>query len=48
MGASGIPSRELLAWQQLQGVRLSAWEVDTLRAMDQAALGVAAENNKGH
>jgi hypothetical protein len=48
MGASGIPSSELLAWQQLHGVRLSPWEVDTLRAMDQAALAVAAENNKGH
>lgn len=48
MVAGAIPSSELLAWQQLQGVQLSAWEVDTLRAMDQAALAVAAENNKGH
>lgn len=48
MGASAIPPSEIVAWQQLHGVRLTPWEVDTLRAMDQAALGVAAENNKGH
>lgn len=38
MGPGAIPPSELLAWQQLMGVRLSPWEADTLLAMDRAAL----------
>lgn len=37
-----LPS-EVLAWQQLIGVRLTAWEADTLLAMDRAALAEAAK-----
>ncbi len=32
------PPSELLALQQLHGVQLTAWEVDTLLLMDQAAV----------
>ena len=38
-----IPPSEYVAWQQLHGVRLTAWEADTLQAMDRAALAVANE-----
>ena len=38
MTAGAIPPSEVLAWQQLHGVRLSAWEVETLGAMDRAVL----------
>lgn len=37
MGASPILASELVAWQQLHGVRLSPWEAETLQAMDRAA-----------
>lgn len=39
----GIPVSEVLAWQQLHGVRLSGWDVDTLCAMDRAVMAVVAE-----
>ena len=39
LAAGAIPHSEIDAWQRLYGVRLSAWEVDTLKAMDSAALG---------
>lgn len=42
-GSGAIPYAEIEAWQRLHGVRLTAWEVDTIVAMDHATLGVAAE-----
>lgn len=45
-GAGPIPPSEVLAWQQLQGVRFTPWELDTLRAMDDAALGVLADQRR--
>ena len=35
-GVSPILASELVAWQQLHGVRFSAWEAETLMAMDRA------------
>ena len=43
MAAGAIPSVEIEAWQRLARVTLTPWEVDTLRAMDRAALAVLAE-----
>lgn len=40
--SGGLTHGELAAWQQLHGVRLTAWEVDTLLAMDDACLEAAA------
>lgn len=34
---------EIEAWQRLQGVCLTGWEVDCITTMDRAALAVAAE-----
>jgi hypothetical protein len=45
-GASAVPPSEIAAWQQLHGVRLTGWEIDTLCAMDRAALAVMAEHNR--
>lgn len=42
MAAGAIPHTEIEAWQRLHGVRLSPWEVDTLKAMDHAALAAMA------
>lgn len=41
-GEKPTPPSEVLAWQALHGVRLSPWDVDTLAAMDRAALQAAA------
>lgn len=38
MGLSAVPHSELEAWQRLHGVRLTPWEIETLMAMDRAAL----------
>lgn len=46
-GASAIPPSEVLAWQTLHGVRLTPWELDTLAAMDRAALASAPGAHKG-
>lgn len=43
MGASAIPSTEYEAWQRLARVQFTPWELDTLKAMDRAALDVMAE-----
>ena len=43
MSAGAIPSVEIDAWQRLARVVLTPWEVDTLRAMDRAALAVLNE-----
>lgn len=45
-GAGAIPPSELQAWQQLHGLRLSPWEIDTLAAMDRAALAAMAEHGR--
>ena len=47
-GAGAVPPSEVLAWQQLQGLRLSPWEIDTLGAMDRASLAIAADHNAAH
>jgi hypothetical protein len=38
MGPSAIGPADLLAWQQLRGLRLNHWEIDTLLALDGVAL----------
>ena len=43
MGPGAIPAAEIEAWQRLSRVSLTPWEVDTLRAMDRAALNVMNE-----
>jgi hypothetical protein len=43
MAAGAIPGTEIEAWQRLARVTLLPWEVDTLRAMDRAALAVMNE-----
>ena len=40
-----LPS-EVLAWQQLMGLRLTPWEADTLLAMDRAALAASAKETR--
>lgn len=42
-GVSAIAPSEVLAWQQLRGVRLTPWEVDTLAALDSAVVAVMSE-----
>lgn len=42
MGPCGIQGTQILAWQRLAGVRLTPWEVDTLRAVDRAVLACQA------
>ena len=46
MGISAIPGSEYESWQRLSGVTLTPWEVDTLRAMDRAAMSAMADNRK--
>lgn len=46
MGASAIPPSEIVAWQQLHGVRLTPWEADTLQAMDRAVLALSNERKE--
>ena len=42
-GISSIAMSEIAAWQQLHGVDLRSWEVDTILAIDQAALAALSE-----
>lgn len=42
-GAAAIAPSEVLAWQTLRGVRLTAWEVETLAAVDRAVAAVMNE-----
>lgn len=42
LGPAVMTQQDVLAWQQLQGVRLLPWEVDTLLAVDLAARAAAA------
>jgi hypothetical protein len=46
MGLGAIPPSEIAAWQTLNGVRLTGWELETLMAMDRAALAVIAEQQQ--
>lgn len=41
-GPAVMTQQDVVAWQQLQGVRLLPWEVDTLFAIDLAARAAAA------
>ena len=43
MGPSAIGPADLLAWQQLRGLELTPWEVDTLFALDNAAMRASAD-----
>lgn len=38
MGPTGISFSDLLAWQQLTGVTLSPWELETILRIDQVAV----------
>lgn len=42
MGPSAISFSDIAAWQQLTGIELNPWELDTLQALDQVALKAAA------
>lgn len=42
-GGALVPPSEYVAWQHLQGVRLTPWEVDTLQAMDRASVAQVAK-----
>lgn len=44
MGPLPIGWRDLSAWQELRQVRLTAWEIDTLLAMDSVALKSMGES----
>lgn len=46
MGMSAIPPTEIDAWQRLYGLRLTPWELDTLTAMDGAAMSVYVESER--
>ena len=41
--SSPIVLSEIVAWQQLHGVELVPWEVDTILAIDRAAMAVLSE-----
>ncbi len=43
-GAGALLWSELVAWQQAMGVSLSGWELETLKAMDRAAMSAARED----
>jgi hypothetical protein len=44
MAPAAIQGAQIESWQRLSGVVLTPWEVDTLRAMDRAALAVASKS----
>ena len=46
LAPAAIGPADLLAWQQLHGLRLTGWELQTLQAMDRAALEAAAPNQR--
>ena len=39
---AAVPLSEIVAWQALNGIRLTHWELDTLVAMDRAAVAALA------
>lgn len=43
MGPLPISSRDILAWQELAGVRLSGWEIDCIRRADDAFFEATAK-----
>lgn len=46
MGPAPISWRDLRDWQEIRGVSLTPWEVDTLMAMDLEAMKVLNEKKK--
>jgi hypothetical protein len=46
MGPAPISWRDLHAWQEMRGVRLTPWEVDTVMAMDMEAMKTLNETKK--
>jgi hypothetical protein len=44
MGPAAISPVDLLAWQQLQHVEFTPWEIDTLMALDRVAMASASED----
>lgn len=45
-GPRPLTSANLLAWMQLEGVRLEGWEILAIRRLDQVALASCAEDMK--
>lgn len=45
-GFNFISQQEFAAWQSNYRTRLTAWEIDTLRALDSVAAQVAARNQQ--
>ena len=45
-GASHISQQELLAWQTNYRTRLTAWEIDTLKAIDDVAAKAVTRNQQ--
>ena len=43
MGPAAINARDLLAYQQINGIELNPWELDCIYALDQVALKAAIE-----
>lgn len=48
MAPSAISPRDVQAWCDLRGVRLTAWELDTLEVMDSALLAAVAKQQPKH
>lgn len=46
-GMSAVPQTEIQAWQANHGVRLTPWELETLAAMDRAAINAHAASQPG-
>ncbi|HQR22187.1 MAG TPA: hypothetical protein PKV98_15055 [Burkholderiaceae bacterium] len=47
-GRTPLLFADIAAYTRLLGIRLTPWEIETLLAMDQAALGVYAELDASH
>lgn len=48
LGPAVMTQQDVLAWQQLHGVRLLPWEIDTLFAIDVAARAAATTDGTDH
>lgn len=46
MGPASIGWRDLQAWQDMRGVKLTPWEIDTVMAMDLEAMKTLNETKK--
>lgn len=44
---AAVPLSEIGAWQQLNGIRLTHWELDTLVAIDRAAVAALTDKKGG-